>query len=266
MYTKEHTLKSAHLQRFIKEIQEENRNPSDARILELLDEIETNPERVIRPGKKVYRCRIVQDERDLGKEPGFYGFDAKASFIAPARYTRDMRANYRYIPYLYCAKHPYTALVEVRPRIGSLVSVATIEAQEEIRLLDLTIQTKPKRMSRAKENLFSDLSYMFSKPVAFEDDTMDYIPTQYIAEYVKKLGYDGIAYESSLVAEIHDKAYQNIFHDDRYNIVIFKYKKCYPIKSNVVRVDRQYTGSIQVDEDTEKIEVQTTLVDVLSSI
>lgn len=63
-----------------------------------------------------------------------------------------MRANYRYIPYLYCANHPYTALIEVRPRLGANVSVATIVVDEEIRLLDFTLKNIPKSMSKVKIN------------------------------------------------------------------------------------------------------------------
>ena len=46
-----------------------------------------------------------------------------------------------------------------------------------------------------------------------------------------------------------------IIEDDRYNVVIFNYKKCEPIKSNVFRVGRNYFECEQIDEDEEKIEV-----------
>ena len=87
-------------------------------------------------------------------ETGFFGYGEKASFVPPPEVTKDMRANYRYIPYLYCANHPYTALVEVRPRLGANVSVATIVVNEEIRLLDFTLKNIPKSMSKVKINFF----------------------------------------------------------------------------------------------------------------
>lgn len=73
-------------------------------------------------------------------------------------------------------------------------------------------------MSAEKRILFEDLSQLFSKPIANEGDTLDYIPTQYIPEYAKNIGYDGIAYSSSLTPEIYEK------HPKRYNVVIFDKK------------------------------------------
>ena len=60
-------------------------------------------------------------------------------------------------------------------------------------------------MSPAKINFFADLSALYSKPIANDDDVLDYIPTQFIAEYVKNLGYDGIAFRSSLTPELTDQ-------------------------------------------------------------
>ena len=257
-------LKSRLLRDFVAEIQYKNRNPQNIRVLQLLDDLSTNPERIIEPKDKLYRCRIIQDESKLNTENGFLGYSAKESFVAPRELTKDMRANYKYIPYLYCANHPYTALVEVRPRLGSLVSVATIESREKMTLLDFTLHTIPKRMEDSKQNLFADLSYLFSKPVAYEDDTLDYIPTQYIAEYAKNLGYDGIVFESSLTPEL--KTQDIVAHPemDRFNVVIINYDKCYPIKSNVVRVERQYTECNQVDGDEDSLDIHTTLLDMYS--
>ena len=70
--------------------------------------------------------------------------------MPPPSLTRDLRANYRYIPYLYCANHPYTALVEVRPRLGANVSVAMITTRAELTLLDFTLKDIPKNSKAGK--------------------------------------------------------------------------------------------------------------------
>lgn len=262
MTKKVQPLKSRLLREFVAEIQYKNRNPQNVRVLQLLDDLATNPERIIEPMERLYRCRIVQDESRINTEAGFWGYSAKESFVAPREVTKDMRANYKYIPYLYCANHPYTALVEVRPRIGSLVSVATIEVQERMTFLDFTLRTTPKRMEEVKRNLFADLSYLFSKPVAYEDDTLDYIPTQYIAEYAKNLGYDGIVFESSLTPELRNQDVVAHPELDRFNVVVFNYEKCHPIKSNVVSIDRQYIECNQIDGDGDALDIHTTLLDM----
>lgn len=196
----------------------------------------------------------------------FFGYDAKESFVAPPNKTRDMRANYRYIPYLYCANHAYIALIEVRPRLGAQVSVATIRVDEKIRLLDFTMQNPSKRMTGPKRNLFNDLSMLYSTPVTSDDDILDYIPTQYIAEYAKNLGYDGIVYRSSLAPELNSQEIINSLDLDRYNVVVFNYKKCSVIKSNVVRVTASYIESEQTDADLLRLDIRSLIEERLEQI
>lgn len=253
-------LKSVFLRQFIHEIQYHNRNPKDIKALELLDDISTNPEIVIEPNALLYRCRIVTDKKDIGKEENFYGYNAQESFVPPPKATTDMRANYRYIPYLYCANNPYISLVEVRPPLGSLISIATIEVTEPIRLLDFTVQQKPSKMTEAKRNLFLDLSMLYSTPVANTDDILDYIPTQYIAEYAKSKGYDGIAFSSSLVPYINQK------HPERCNVVVFNYQKCFVKSSNLISITGIDVESKQIDDDVRKIDVRSFIGEALDEI
>lgn len=253
-------LKSKYLRQFIQEIQYHNRNPKDTKALELLDDISTNPEIVIEKNSLLYRCRIVLNKNEVGKTKGFHGYNAEGSFVPPPKDTRDMRANYRYIPYLYCANNPYISLVEVRPSLGSLVSVATIEVKEPIRLLDFTVQQKPSQMTDAKKNLFLDLSMLYSSPVSNTDDILDYIPTQYIAEYVKSKGYDGIAFSSSLVPEINER------HPERFNIVIFNYNKCFAKKSNLISVSGVEIGCEQIDNDASRLNICSLTEEMLDEI
>lgn len=267
-------IRSRYLKTFITEIQFNNRNPRNVEALKLLDDRDTNPVRVLPAGTELYRCRVISDESKINKEEGFYGFGKKDSFVPPARVTRDLRANYRYIPYLYCANDPYTALVEVRPRLGAQISVATIRANEELRLLDFTMASIPSRMSEAKQNLFADLSLLYSKPVTDDDDVLDYIPTQYIAEYAKNLGYDGIMFTSSLMPEIHEDVrtamstnslYSKI-NFDRFNIVVFNYEKCEAIKSNAVKTFRNFMEFRQNDADENHLRVRSALDELLAKV
>ncbi len=253
VYSKIRNIRSKHLRDFIKEIQYNNRNPQDTKALALLKNIHSNPERKLPIGTLLYRCRLIKDVSKVENKSPFFGYGKKDSFIPPISSTRDMRANYRYIPYLYCANHPYTALVEVRPRLGSNVSLATISVEEELTLLDFTLSYIPKNMDEAKQNLFADLSMLFSKPVTAEDDILDYIPTQYISEYVKHLDYDGIIFRSSLTPELDDKDATAEEFYDRYNVVVFNYKKCTPVKSNVVNITRNYFEYKQIDDDPMRI-------------
>ena len=253
-------MKSKYLKEFIEEIKYKNRNPRDLKALELLNDIPTNPQIVIDTSESLYRARVVNDPKEIGKEKDFYGYDAKGSFVPPANLTRDFRANYRYIPYLYCANHPYVGLAEVRPRLGTTVSIATIAVKEPLTLLDFTIQHKPSKMSDAKKNLFEDLSALFSMPVTNSDDIIEYIPTQFIAEYAKYMGYDGIAFSSSVTPEYY------LCDPNLFNVVVFNYDKCEAIKSNIVMVTRTYIESEQIDEDTNNLNVRNYVEDEFDEI
>ncbi len=255
IFGKEGKIRSKFLKDFIDEIQYRNRNPKDTKALELLDDLTTNPERILFESTLLYRCRIIEDMAKVGKEHGYYGYGKKDSFVPPANVTRDLRANYRYIPYLYSASHPYTALVEVRPRLGANVSIATIKVNQKLTLLDFSLNKIPPKMVESKLNLFADLSMLFSKPITSDDDILDYIPTQYIAEYAKQLGYDGIAFRSSLTPELKEQDINKHQDLDRYNVVIFNYNKCEPISSNVVSVTRNYLECEQINFDKKRINI-----------
>ena len=102
-------------------------------------------------------------------------------------------------------------------------------------LLDFSLQNYPKGMKPVKINLFYALSQLYSKPVTEDDDTLDYIPTQYIAEFVKRIGYDGIVFKSSLYND-----------ENSVNVVIFNFDKCEAVGSVVYDVTRNdYTCEME---------------------
>ena len=255
-------MKSRKLIEFINEIQFKNRNPIDNSVLDLLNDLHTNPEWVIAKGEQLYRSRIIGIGSAINSSPKFYGYGPKDSFVPPKELSRDMRANYRYIPYLYCTDDPYLSIIEVRPRYSSQVSVATILLKDNITLMDFTMRKKPTNMSNVKHNLFSDLSELFSKPITDDDNILDYIPTQYIAEFTKNLGYDGIAYKSSLDVEMSEKL--NV--SGKTNVVVFQYEKCMPICSNVYRITNSFIECEQVDGDFERKKISCPLEYSLESL
>jgi len=242
-------IRSIYLKEFIREIQFRNRNPRDLKALSFLEEMSTNPVIELPEGEKLWRARVVAKGTSIGREKGFLGYGAKDSFVPPPETARDMRASYRYIPYLYVANDSQVALAEVRPRLLSQVSVATVAVRESLTLLDFTIQDKPRRMSDAKQNFFVDLSGLFAKPITADDEILDYIPTQFIAEFAKNLGYDGIAYTSSVMPQAAAST------KNRFNAAIFAYEKCTPVRSNLVEVTRFQVIAKQVDEDVKRLEL-----------
>lgn len=89
--------------------------------------------------------------------------------------------------------------MEVKPVLSQLVSVATIKALKDLKLFDISsIDTLNITDENKKEivDVFASLNYRFSKPNF--GDKYDYLPTQYISDLLKEIGFDGIRFNSSL--------------------------------------------------------------------
>ena len=219
---KEPKLISKKLKQFIENIKYVDRNPENVDALKELKNESTNPYTNINIGAHFYRSRLVTgDKSSIGIEPMFSGYSMKCSFVPPVNKSKDSRASYRYIPYLYVASSEKVSIAEVRAKEEDTVSVAIIEVLEDLTLFDLRQTKKNNEKCGVKDNILIDLAMLYSKPVSTEDEQIDYVPTQYIAEFIKKCDYDGIIYPSSFFpGKVQD-----------YNIVIFNYDKCRAIKS-----------------------------------
>ena len=238
-------LKSRKLRNFVTEITDINRNPTDSSVLAILSDRPTNPELLVHQGELLYRARIYTGDK-ASAHSGFYGYSPSDSFVPPREKATDMRANYRNIPYLYCSNNPYISLCEARPRLGASVSIATIIVEQPLTLFDMTIKQKPPQIDSTKVNLLSDLSKLFSYPVTNEDDTLHYIPTQFIAEYIKKLNYDGIVYKSAFAEQTDDTPADNI--------VVFNFNKFRPIRSNIYHIPHLNYTPERIDNDSRAIQ------------
>lgn len=115
------------------------------------------------------------------------------------------RANPKGIPYLYLATNRDTALAEVRPWIGSFISVGQFKTLRELRLVNCTTDQQASRFylkepsaEKREESVWADIDRAFARPVSPSDDIADYVPTQIIAELFKANNFDGVAYRSSL--------------------------------------------------------------------
>lgn len=247
------------LQTFTSRIINDRRNPIDNHVLELLKDSPSNPERTIQKGEHLYRGRIINSNDTIGTDEssGFDGFDKAGSFVAPPERTKDMRANYKNIPYLYCSDNRYLAVAELRPHIGSRISIATIEVKQELKIFDLTSENEV--ASSKKKQLLYELSELFSKPVDSGDNTNDYIPTQYIAEFIRFIGYDGLAYKSAF------NKMTDLGISEKSNIVVFSYNKCEAINSSIYKVDN-IDIEIIAEKEKSEVKISSPINEVLSQI
>jgi len=130
--------------------------------------------------------------------------------------AKEGRANPKGIPYLYLATEKQTAIQEIRPWLGSLVSVAQFKVVRDLKvidcsknihrldgtssdrfLIDLKNWEEGKLSNRELEEYqWSWIDRSFSEPVDPSDDKAEYVPTQILAELFRSEGYDGIIYNS----------------------------------------------------------------------
>ena len=121
--------------------------------------------------------------------------------------SENGRASPKGIPYLYVASSANTAISEVRPVILDRVTVGEFRINQKISVVDLRrkIIGDPFRYGDNLREIVDYLLFMhklgseLSKTVSPRDSDTAYLPTQYLSEFIKSTGYDGILYGSSNV-------------------------------------------------------------------
>jgi hypothetical protein len=130
--------------------------------------------------------------------------------IPKAEAVCEGRVNRKGFPCIYLASTASAAIAEMRPWVGSHVTLAEFEtmrdcrlvdcslnAMESWRLIDFILQKNPDATIK-EDAVWGDIGYAFSKPVTCDDPHLDYIPTQILAEAFRSHGCDGIIYKSLL--------------------------------------------------------------------
>jgi len=146
----------------------------------------------------------------------FWGYGKKESDAPSSRNISipPGRANPSGISYLYTALDKATAISEVQPTIEQSISIARISTLKRLNVFNFNYPTTyknskllSKHIGEVEEQLklssfwelgilFGTLSELFAKPILGNTDY--YYTTQYISEFLKNKGFDGIQYKSSL--------------------------------------------------------------------
>ncbi|MFS4484206.1 RES domain-containing protein [Hyunsoonleella sp. 2307UL5-6] len=177
----------------------------------------------IKKGRIFFRCRV--------SDKNGFSYEKMGNPPTPELASAG-RANPKGISYLYIADSPETSMYETRASLFDYVTVGEFKLKEDIKVLNLRNPKDDPMYWSEFEEIENYLIYIpfiqtlqkeLSLPIRKRDKILDYIPTQYISEFIKSLGFDGVEYQSSL-------------NSDGYNIAIFNPRKLECFKTNVYEI------------------------------
>lgn len=200
-----------HWEDFRKYLRNQNRFHSKHINLELLAEVLKDTEITIKKNTTLYRAR----------KSSKVGFKRSEMGAPPSDKATAGRANSQGISCLYLCSSKETTIKEIRANAFDYVSIANFRLNRDVKVLDLSIIShnspfytetdKVKYMinERHLRKIQNDLA----KPITSDDTELDYLPTQYISDFAKFLGYDGVKYIST-------------FDRTAYNVALFDADAC----------------------------------------
>jgi len=175
-------------------------------------------------GIEFYRARITNDGN---------GFSVQEMKAPPKGNRSAGRVNPEGIGILYLSSDEKTVLNEVRANTFDYVSVGKLRAKADIKVVNLSgisatspflYQAELEKYA-ANRKVFQEIAREIAKPLRRSDSPLEYLPTQYIAEFIKSQGYDGVEYASTLRA-------------GGYNIAIFDEMMFECVSVNTVEVTK----------------------------
>jgi hypothetical protein len=175
--------------------------------------------------KVLYRARIHDNESQDA-----YPLDKMGS--PPKQNAANGRANPEGIPYLYLSENHETTLYETRATYLDEISIGNFKLiqEQKVILVDFTNYTSPflnmgNIIENAKSRLLQEkISGDLSKPIRRYDSHLEYLPTQFICEFIRYItGADRIVFDSSL-------------HEGGVNYVIFENEKFECVEVNKFHV------------------------------
>lgn len=151
------------------------------------------------PSDELFRARVHHKSNMLA-------YKTEEMMCPPFNLAGGGRANPLGIPYLYLSDNPETVLYEVRASYLDELSIGVFQLKEElksVKIVDFTEDTslfQEKVSQIIKSKLLRDkISRDLSKPMRRYDSEIEYIPTQFICEFIRiYTGASGIRFSSSL--------------------------------------------------------------------
>ena len=174
------------------------------KIFNLLNKSLLLTEEILSENTEFYRARKGCKKENNNLIDRFSPYEKMGS---PPKYkTKSGRANPPGISFIYLATDKETALSEVRPWKGAKVSIAKFILNIDLKVIDLTdinigspFQYKGDLKEEIeKRYLLQKLDCKLKEPINPDHSDIEYVPTQFITEFIRSENYDGIIYDSAM--------------------------------------------------------------------
>lgn len=232
-YFSKHSLLKGDWEDFVNDLKYNNRFHSNHFNKGLLKKYCSTMIKYYDKGQEFYRCRISQNDVELPKEK---------MGPPPKDKATDGRANSLGISRLYLGNSEKTTIHETRTGLYDNVCIAKFRLKEKMIVVDFK---RINKISPFQEYLVDDISELainkkylekidleMGRVMRKDDNPLDYVPTQYIADFVKSIIseenennknlYDGIEFRSVMNPGGYNLA---IFNPDLFEVVQVKSKK-----------------------------------------
>ena len=199
-------------QKLLKSENLDNKSLENSEVVKLLKELLACKDKQLvhslSTGTELFRCRKLE-HRDKSLD-GVISYDSENDVISgsdaynskepPITVSGAGRNNIRGCSYLYLAEDAYTACAEIRPNNFDIISLAKFRIKRDLKIFDLATNDKFDQYDNGKNlilatRLISWIMSAFYLPVASD---REYLMSQYISDFIRKYGYDGICYRSSM--------------------------------------------------------------------
>ena len=192
-----------HYNRFFDVIGYPNQVDSRKNLLDSLQPLMMEYDSIIPSNTKFYRAR---------KNESHFNFNTininKELSPAPPKYAQTNRMSPAGISYLYVSDLSKTACSECRYKDEDVL-IAEYVSKKDLQIIDFSKQVNIDNVGIFSDEYDHDIQWLnnflklfvdeISKPVdSTKNRDYEYVATQFIAEYIRCLGYDGIGFRSSI--------------------------------------------------------------------
>ena len=218
----------------------------------------------------LYRARIIREMSDLpvldDSNKYYEGLDKYDSKEPPLNIGLDGRCNIKGMSYLYLAENEYVAGAEAKLESGDIVSIAKFKVKNKLKIINFNDDVSVLPLGendkdyKIRTNLL--ITLIMRQFASSTGSYYDYFVTQYITDYFRKAGFDGLAYMSS---QSNGKCYV-IFNSNSNNIEFVSSELYYSNSKQFNLFCLKDKNQVEINEGSKRLVSDKDLEDLIRRI